>query len=36
MLRVLRAVRLMRLAKLLSASRSLQELETQLLVGHGL
>lgn len=34
MLRVLRAVRLARLAKLLSASRFLQELETQLLVGH--
>ena len=34
-LRVFRAVRLARLAKLLSASRALQELETQLLVGHG-
>ena len=34
-LRVLRVARLARLAKLLSASRYLQELETQLLVGHG-
>ena len=34
-LRVMRAARLARLAKLLSASRYLQELETQLLVGHG-
>ena len=35
MLRVLRVVRLTRLAKLLSNSRTLQELETQLLVGRG-